>query len=107
MITLEVGTKDVCKAQYVLSAYFGLLKMTPYQLNDDQIRDYMRQSATLIEKSLHGVRILADGFVPFPKNEDARSQLVDSAMKMQAALADELDAMRKVLENAAFMAMFG
>jgi hypothetical protein len=66
----------------------------------------MCQTATLIEKARYFVSALADGFVPLPKNENARSQLIDFSMEMQSALADGLDAMRKVLENAAFMAMF-
>jgi hypothetical protein len=66
----------------------------------------MSQTATLIEKARYFVSTLADGFVPLPQNENARSQLIDSGMEMQSALANGLDAMRKVLENAAFMAIF-
>jgi hypothetical protein len=81
--------------------------MTRYQLNDDQIRDHLCQTAALIQKARYFVSTIADGLVPLPKNEDARSKLIDTSTEMQAALADGLDAMRKVLENAAFMSMFG
>ena len=50
------------------------------------------------------MRDLADGFVSFPKKANARMQLIESCIQMQATLADQLDAMRKVLEDAAFMA---
>jgi hypothetical protein len=78
--------------------------MTRYQLSDEQIRDLLYQTATLIGKALHLVHNLADGFVGFPKKDDARAQLVDSCVQIQATLADQLDAMRIVLENAALMA---
>jgi hypothetical protein len=86
--------------------YFGLVKMTRYQLSDEQIRDHLCQTATLIQKARYFVSTLADDLVRLPKNEDARSQLIDSSMNIQAALAEELDAMRKVLESVAFTAMF-
>jgi hypothetical protein len=80
--------------------------MTRYQLSDDQIQDHLCQTATLIQKSRYFVGMIADGLVPLPKNEDARSRLIDTSVEMQAALADGLDAMRKVLVNAAFVTMF-
>jgi hypothetical protein len=80
--------------------------MIHYQLSDDQIRDHLSQTAALIEKARYFVSTLADGLVPLPKNENARSQLIDSSLEIQAALADGLDAIRKVLENAAFLAIF-
>jgi hypothetical protein len=79
--------------------------MIRYQLSDEQIRDHLCQTATLIQKARYFVSTVADGLVPLPKNEDARSRLIDSSMEIQAALADGLDAMRKVLVNAAFMSL--
>jgi hypothetical protein len=78
--------------------------MKRYQLSDEEIRDLLYQTATLIGKALHIVHNLADGFVSFPEKDDARTQLIDSCIHIQATLADQLDAMRKVLERAASMA---
>ncbi len=74
--------------------------MVLYQLKDEEIRDYLYQTATTIERALHFVRILADGFVHLPEDCDARTQLVDSGLTIQATLADELDSIRRILENA-------
>jgi hypothetical protein len=76
-----------------------VVKMMLYQLKDEEIRDYLCQTATTIEKALHFVRILADGFVHLPRDCDARTQLIDSGLTIQATLADELDVIRRVLEN--------
>jgi hypothetical protein len=76
-----------------------VVKMILYQLKDEEIRDYLCQTATTIEKALHFVQILADGFVHLPADCDARTQLIDSGLTIQATLADELDVMRRVLEN--------
>jgi hypothetical protein len=76
-----------------------VVKMMLYQLKDEEIRDYLSQTATTIEKALHFVRILADGFVHFPRDCDARTQLIDSGLTIQATLADELDAIRRLLES--------
>jgi hypothetical protein len=84
-----------------------VVKMTLYELKDEEIRDYLCQTATTIEKSLHFVRILADGFVHLPSDCDARTQLIDSGLTIQATLADELDAIRRVLENSAVGAAGG
>jgi hypothetical protein len=73
--------------------------MILFQLKDDEIRDNLSQTATKIEKALHFVRTLADGFVHFPKGHDERAQLIDSGLEIQAALADQLDAMRGALES--------
>jgi hypothetical protein len=73
--------------------------MVLYQLKDDEIRDYLYQTATTIEKALQFVRILADGLVRLPGGYDARTQLVDSGLAIQATLAEELDAIRRILEN--------
>jgi hypothetical protein len=78
-----------------------VVKMMLYKLKDEEIRDYLCQTATTIEKALHFVRILADGFVHLPGDCDARMQLIDSGLTIQATLADELDAIRRVLENSA------
>jgi hypothetical protein len=80
--------------------------MIHYRLNDEQIRNHLCQTATLIEKAGYFVAALAGGSVRLPKNEEARSQLIGSSLELQATLAEQLDAMRKVLENAAFIAMF-
>jgi hypothetical protein len=69
------------------------------QLNDDEMRDILSEAATTLEKALHFTRSLADGFVYFPTDHDARAQLIDASLTMQATLADQLDAMRIALEN--------
>ena len=84
-------------------ACFGLVKMKRYQQSDEEIRDFLYQTATLIGEALRLVHNLADGFVSFPEKDSARTQLIDSCMQIQATLADQLDAMRKVLDNAACM----
>ncbi len=80
---------------------FMVVKMVLYQLKDEEIRDYLYQTATTIEKALQFMRILADGFVHLPSDCDARTQLVDSGLTIQATLADQLDAIRRILENSA------
>lgn len=84
-------------------ACFGLVKMKRYQQSDEEIRDFLYQTATLIGEALRLVHNLADGFVSFPEKDSARTQLINSCMQIQATLADQLDAMRKVLDNAACM----
>lgn len=69
------------------------------QLNDDEMRDILSESVTTIEKALHFTRSLADGFVYFPADQDARAQLIDASLTIQATLADQLDAMRLAFEN--------
>jgi hypothetical protein len=63
------------------------------------MRDIMSQAATTIKKALHFTRSLADGFVFFPKDHDARAQLIDASLTIQATLANQLDAMRLALEG--------
>jgi hypothetical protein len=62
--------------------------MIRYQLSNDQIQDHLCQTAALIEKARYFVSAVAEGLVPLPKDEDARTRLIDSSMEMQAALAD-------------------
>jgi hypothetical protein len=68
-------------------------------LNDDEIRDILSQAATNIAKALQFTETLAGGFIYFPKDHDARSQLIESSLSMQATLADQLDMMRSALET--------
>ena len=68
-------------------------------LNDHEIRDFLSEAATTIEKALHFTRALADGFVHVPKDHHARAQLIDASLTIQATLANQLDAMRVALEN--------
>lgn len=70
--------------------------MIHFHLNDGQIRDHLYETATLIQKACHFVNTLADS-VELPANVDARSQLIDAALRLQATLANELDTMRKAL----------
>jgi hypothetical protein len=67
---------------FIVHAYFGLVKMKRYQLSDEEIRDLLYQTATLIGKALHLVHNLADGFVSFPEKDDARTQLIDSCIQL-------------------------
>jgi hypothetical protein len=68
-------------------------------LNDHEMRDVLSQAATTIEKALHFTRTLADVFVYFPQDHDARAHLIDSSLTIQATIASQLDAMRITLEN--------
>ncbi len=69
------------------------------RLNDDEMRDILSRAATTIGGALQFVRTLADGFVYFPQDQDARAQLIDSTLTIQATLANQLDAMRIALED--------
>ncbi len=73
--------------------------MMQYQLNDDEIRDYLHRTATTIDKARYFVSTLADGFVRIPRSSEARTDLIDSGLRIQATLADELDSMRRLLEK--------
>ncbi len=75
------------------------IKMILSRLNDEEMRDILSQAATTIEKALHFVRTIADGFVYFPQDQDERAQLIDSTLTIQATIANQLDAMRIALEN--------
>jgi transcription initiation factor IIE alpha subunit len=78
---------------------FEVVKMILYRLTDEEISDYLCQTATTIERALHFVRVLADGLVQFPSDCDARTQIIESGLTIQAALAGELDSMRRILED--------
>jgi hypothetical protein len=69
------------------------------RLDDVEIRESLTQTAIKIEKALHFVRTLADGFMPLPKALGARAQLTDSGFTIQATLAYQLDAMRLALQS--------
>jgi hypothetical protein len=73
--------------------------MTLSGLNDHEMRDILSKAATNIEKAVHFTRTLADVFVYFPQDHDARAQLIDSSLTIQAAIASQLDSMRIALEN--------
>jgi hypothetical protein len=81
------------------SGVFEVVKMILYRLTDEEINDYLCQTAATIERALHFVRVLADGLVQIPSDCDARTQIIESGLTIQATLAGELDSMRRILED--------
>ncbi len=75
------------------------VKLIRARLNDNEVRDILCEAATNLEKALHFTRTLSDGFIYFPNDHDARARLVDASLTMQAALANEIGAMRIALET--------
>ncbi len=71
--------------------------MILFPLDDDEMRDILSQAATAIENAARFARSLADGFVRFPDDQDARVQLVNSSLTIKLGVACQIDAIQFAL----------
>jgi hypothetical protein len=104
-----VGRRESCFAIIGFSREFACLYseetiMTFSKLTDDEIRDTLYQTATKIEEVRQFVLCLADGFVHLPGNQEARVQMIESSLTIQARLSEELDTLHGTVSTGNFVA---
>ncbi|MEI9915728.1 MAG: hypothetical protein WDN29_07890 [Methylovirgula sp.] len=104
MRCVTIGTENVYSVEHCKKRRLEIILSEENDTLPIERRRNMRLSVSnrdVDRKGFAFVRVLADGFVQFPKDREARMQLIDSGLAIQVILAAELEAMGQVLATMA------